>query len=588
MQNQFFINEISCNFNLRKPKVNDKPTNVYCVIYQKGKQHYFATGLKVLPSQWNKRKQIAVVSNTLSPLDNHNNNILNKKIDQLKGFYEEYIKYLCNNPYDTTKLNSFIYKDMVKRENKHTKASYLIERALNIYLSNNQCSENTIRNYKNRLSAFCDYITNCNLNDNIELLTQRGLNNYLEYLQNEASKLTIGQKGGGVSNINQKCQFVALMINDILSNHNEFIDLHIQPVKYKSLNDKRNKDNRSHFPLTTDEIAAIENVTGLNERQTIYRDLFILQCNCGQRTSDLKQLVIGNYTKDAKGFIHLNTKKEKITAYFPETDKIKKLMGKLCSLVYIEEDSHFIKTGDTKINIDKLDRGALYNVAIKAIAKKANLNRIRKYSDPQGRPMEDPIYKIISSHCARHSFATIMRDKGFEANEVCLMLGHADETMVNEVYAHNDENLKTSKLEKAINRVEGKTKDIVKSKINVLQGLFAYDKLKDLEAMKDYNINILPLSNQCTSIIKDTSKLNRAIQLMESAPKEKQKEFIDKVKELDKIIWYIGKHTADTSLYSIYEYKCKCLGIIDKITEVDLLNNIWQQELLQENTDKQI
>ena len=401
---------------------------------------------------------------------------------------------------------------------------------------------------------------------------------------NEANKTKTGKRGGGTADINQKCQFVALMINNILSCKNEFLDLHIQQVKYETIKDKRGKDERSHFYLKTDEIEAFSNVTELNERQRIYKDLFMLQCHCGQRTSDLKQLVIGNYTKDEKGFIHLNTKKENITAYFYETENVKLLMDKLCPLIYIKKGKHLIKTGDTEINIDNLDKGGLYNNAIKEIAKKANLNRIWEYKDSKGTPVSAPIYEIISSHCARHSFATIMRNKGYEADEVCLMLGHADDTMVKEVYAHNDDKIKTNKLEKAIKRVEQKSN--IKEKSSILQALFAYDSLKQLETMKNTGIDILPLSKQCISIIKETSRLDKAIHLFELSPKEKQKEFIDKVKELDKIIWYIGKHTADTSLYSIYEYKCKCFGIIDKITDIDLLNNIWQQELLQENTNK--
>ena len=89
MEQQLFVNEISCNFNLRKPKIVNKPTNVYCVIYVGGKQHYFATGLKVLPSQWDKKKQIAITSNIQSTLDNRNNQILNDKISQLRGYYKE-------------------------------------------------------------------------------------------------------------------------------------------------------------------------------------------------------------------------------------------------------------------------------------------------------------------------------------------------------------------------------------------------------------------------------------------------------------------------------------------------------------------
>ena len=585
MQKQLFINGISCKFNLRKPKEVDKPTNVYCVIYQNGKQHYFATGLKVIPKHWNKKKQIAEVSNSLTTLDNRNNNILNDKINQLRGYYNEYIGYLCSNPDNTDELNNFIYRNMEKKETKY-KATNLLERALEIYTTEKKQNENTIRNYYNRLKAFIKYITNNQLSDNIDLLTQRGLNDYKDYLLNEANKTKTGKRGGGTADINQKCQFVALMINNILSCKNEFLDLHIQQVKYETIKDKRGKDERSHFYLKTDEIEAFSNVTELNERQRIYKDLFMLQCHCGQRTSDLKQLVIGNYTKDEKGFIHLNTKKENITAYFYETENVKLLMDKLCPLIYIKKGKHLIKTGDTEINIDNLDKGGLYNNAIKEIAKKANLNRIWEYKDSKGTPVSAPIYEIISSHCARHSFATIMRNKGYEADEVCLMLGHADDTMVKEVYAHNDDKIKTNKLEKAIKRVEQKSN--IKEKSSILQALFAYDSLKQLETMKNTGIDILPLSKQCISIIKETSRLDKAIHLFELSPKEKQKEFIDKVKELDKIIWYIGKHTADTSLYSIYEYKCKCFGIIDKITDIDLLNNIWQQELLQENTDKQI
>ena len=116
------------------------------------------------------------------------------------------------------------------------------------------------------------------------------------------------------------------------------------------------------------------------------------------------------------------------------------------------------------------------------------------------------------------------------------MLGHADDTMVKEVYAHNDDKIKTNKLEKAIKRVEQKSN--IKEKSSILQALFAYDSLKQLETMKNTGIDILPLSKQCISIIKETSRLDKAIHLFELSPKEKQKEFIDKVKELDNMVYW--------------------------------------------------
>ncbi|QUB62655.1 tyrosine-type recombinase/integrase [Prevotella melaninogenica] len=585
MQKQLFISEISCNFNLRRPKVVNKPTNVYCVVYVGGKQHYFATGLKVLPSQWNKKKQIAEVSNTLTTLDNRNNNILNEKINQLRGYYKEYIEYLCSNPNDTDKLCNFIYKDMNMKKPRETKekATDLLERALEIYKSKSKSlSTATLRGYENKMNAFKKYIKDSKVDDNLKLLTQRGINDYQEYLQREAAKVKVGENGGGKEGINQKCQFIARLINKVLCSNNEFLNLSIQSVKYDLIKrDKKNKENGIHFPLDKEEIRSFSNVTNLNEKQILYRDIFVLQCNCGQRVSDLKQLIMGNYTKNEDNYILLKTQKESTTAYIYETEKIKEILDKLKTHIIDYKGKTCLKAGEYRINLDNLDNDPQYNEAIKLIAEKANLNRNWDYKDAQDRPLSNPIYKIISSHCARHTFATIMRDKGYPADKVCWLLGHADDTMVKQVYAHNDEKLITKQLNETRKTIEREDK----TKTDALQSLFAYDRLKELERMKDNGINILPLSNKCISIIKDTSNLKKAIQLMNTASKEKKEEFINKVKELDKIIWYIAKHTADTTLYSIYEYKIKELGIIDKVTDINLLDYMFEQELRDEEEE---
>lgn len=585
MQKQLFISEISCNFNLRRPKVINKPTNVYCVVYVGGKQHYFATGLKVLPSQWNKKKQIAEVSNTLTTLDNRNNNILNEKINQLRGYYKEYIEYLCSNPNDTDKLCNFIYKDMNVKKPSETKekATDLLERALEIYISRTKSlSPSTLRGYDNKMNAFKKYIKDSKVDDNLELLTQRGINNYQEYLQTEADKVKVGKMGGGKESINQKCQFIAKLINEVLCCTNDFMYLAIQPVKYIALKrNKKNKEEGVHFPLDDKEIKAFGEVTDLNEKQILYRDIFVLQCSCGQRVSDLKQLIMGNYTKDEDNLILLKTQKESTPAYIYETEEIKKILDKLKSYIFDYKGRTCLKAGEYRINLDNLDNDPQYNEAIKLIAEKANLNRIWTYRDAQDRPLSNPIHKIISSHCARHTFATIMRAKGYPADKVCWLLGHADDTMVKQVYAHNDEKLIIEELNDTRKNIEGENK----TKADTLQSLFAYDRLKELERMKDNGINILPLSDKCISIIKDTSNLKKGIQLINAAPKEKKEEFINKVKEIDKIIWYIAKHTADTTLYNIYEYKSKELGIIDKVTDINLLNDMFQQELINEEQE---
>lgn len=576
MQTQLFISAITCNFNLRKPKV-DKPTNVYCVVYQNGKQHYFATGLKVMPEQWNKKKQIAMVSNTLTTLDNRNNNILNDKIKQLKGYYQEYIDYLCNNPDDTDKLYKFIYRDMGK---KGIKASKLMEQALEIYRKDKRnLSSGTINTQNVKLSAFIKYVTDTD-KDDISVLSQQGLNNYKDYLIEEASKIEVGQRGGGIASINQKCQFVALMINEVLSQHNDYLKYRIVPVSYKPIKDERGKEDKSHFSLTKEEIDKIKNCKGLDARQKVYRDIFILQCNCGQRISDVVRYITNtNVVKeviDGQTIVRLGTKKESTTSYFIENEETDYFFNKYKDRIYTEGDQTFIKRdGTVALNVSTIEDSQLYNKSLRQIAEKAKLDRIWEYKDAQGRPLTAPIYQILSSHVGRHTFATIMRAKGYNLDEVCLMLGHSSEDMVKEVYAHNDEAFNSYKIVNAARRIEKKS-----VKPSALQLLFAYDKLKELERMKDDGIDILtlPLCKECVFIIKSTANLVKAKRQIANVDEEKREQFASKVKELHPILWYIGKHTVDTDLYNLYEYKCKELGLTDNITDADQLIQTWQQE----------
>lgn len=64
-----------------------------------------------------------------------------------------------------------------------------MERALDIIISEKELSANTKKNYYNRLNAFKKYIEDSKVDDNLELLTQRGINNYKSYLQEKAKKI---------------------------------------------------------------------------------------------------------------------------------------------------------------------------------------------------------------------------------------------------------------------------------------------------------------------------------------------------------------------------------------------------------------
>lgn len=95
MNEQVFL-EFTLNFNLRQTRLN-KPTIIYALFSFRGKQYKVNIGVKVYPSQWNKRKQIATISNGQTRLDNRNNEIVNKRIRSILASFEENKNYLWKN-----------------------------------------------------------------------------------------------------------------------------------------------------------------------------------------------------------------------------------------------------------------------------------------------------------------------------------------------------------------------------------------------------------------------------------------------------------------------------------------------------------
>ena len=112
MQKQNFIQEINGNYFLRKPK-EKAPTLIYFVVKINKTKIRIATGVKIYPKQWSKKKQRAIISTNYSELDNSNNAIVNSLILHYNRKFNEFKNYLSNNPneidYASSLLKSFMY-----------------------------------------------------------------------------------------------------------------------------------------------------------------------------------------------------------------------------------------------------------------------------------------------------------------------------------------------------------------------------------------------------------------------------------------------------------------------------------------------
>lgn len=438
---QIFYRESKLKFYLRNSH-STHPCQIYLVASVDGKRYRIYTKMKVYASQWDQERQLAVISNIQSKQDNRNNKIANNYLNKLRGYFSEFIEYICNNNVDdiAETLKKFINRDMaIKKIN----LVYIAADALEYYHSYVKPSikDSTKRQSESLLSEFGRFVDTLREKDKtMQIFSQRGLNMYKEYLIDKMnkSKDDDNMRNFGVGQLNRCGAIIALLINKVLVPQEKAPS----PVVWIKVDDPRREDQMGHIPLLDNEVAAIESCSGLTPVEEEYRDVFLLHLECGQRVSDLAKLLTGNYkVKQGKKYkyIVVSTTKENINAIIPITPKVTMLMDKIKNHTFVDPKEFEEKTRGKGNNT--------YNEAIRRIAKKAGLDREIVKIDSTQKEVRKPLYKTLSSHDARCTFITNMIRKGVSPERLCRMTGHANDEMIKRVYAQLT-------VEDEINRIE--------------------------------------------------------------------------------------------------------------------------------------
>lgn len=288
MNGQVFVGEMQATFVLRQPKVS-KPTNVYLICRVQGKQVKLSTGVKVYPDQWNKKKQEAYVSFRLPELDNRNNEITNSRINDLKCCFSDYKKYLCDNPdriVDSLDiLREYIYKDnpnmkQTSRQRRKPTENIILELRKMID-ADTGLEEGSKERYFNVLNTLKSYLESINRQIGWKDLTLSLVKDFEVYVANTPVRGKL-PKSTSVWN-KMSCLLTVLR----KAEQYEKIDFEAANLhKYKK--PKKEEDN-SEVSLSLEEIDRMYSLplAGIEEQ---IRDLFVLQCNIGQRYSDLMLL----------------------------------------------------------------------------------------------------------------------------------------------------------------------------------------------------------------------------------------------------------------------------------------------------------
>ena len=289
--------------------------------------------------------------------------------------------------------------------------------------------DSTKRQNESLLSEFYRFVDTLKARDKtMKIFSQKGLNRYKEYLidKMERSKTDGKKRNFGVGQLNRCGSIIARLINNVLY-PKEIVPNHVDWMKVE---DTRREDQKGHFPLLDNEVTAIENCSGLTPVEEEYRDIFLLQIECGQRVSDLAKILTGKYrVKQGKKFkyIIISTIKENIKAHIPLRPKMRMWMEKVNSHKLI-----------SPVKFEKIVNGkgnGIYNQAIRRIVKKAGLDREIVRINSLLLEVRGPLYEEITNHAARCTFITNMLKKGVSTERLSKMTGHASDEMIKRVYA---------------------------------------------------------------------------------------------------------------------------------------------------------
>lgn len=474
------LNNLTFNLNLREPRAQ-KATPLYLVVKLGDKQIKMPIGIKVLPCWWSKKKQQLNVSPQLNEVEREKLLQYNAVIFDLKAQCQQVFNYLCSEKHDN--IEAFV-KSSIKIDNmanhkaippkRTVTASKLLKEAFEIFYQTQK--QSTIYNNKRLLEHFLTYCKQ--KGDSLNRLTQKGINEYQEYLLHEVDK---GERTLSAKTINQRCMIVVRLINDVLTVKTKFEKHNLKQVRYISIQDKRTNDENKRRALTNDEIKAIEDVQGLSPREQEVRDLFIVEINSGVRVSDLMKLFTHDYTEETingKTIYTIKTQKKGITASVFINATINTIIKKY------EGGFKEIKT--------KPFSEKRYNEGIKRVAQKAGLTSIVEYCDDvAGKKVakQAQLCDILSSHWARHTFITNKILEGYSPKEISQMTGHADTKMIESIYTHITASDKAQNVAKAVERIEAKQTTTTTNDDTTNNALIAQQARENFELKVDNEIS---------------------------------------------------------------------------------------------------
>ena len=542
MKHQLFPKELHGRFFLKSPK-STRPSAINFLIRFNSKLVKLTTHLKIYPEQWNQILQKAYISPILNPIDNHNNSIVNEKIDEIKDRFNKFKLYLCNieKPEDSEvfKLIKEEFKDMARKKSKKEELNEfddIVKVIHDTIYNDTTITTGTCDNYiKKGLPALKFYLSYLEKEENIRItsfksFTTEFFTDFANYIHNN---YTYGDgESYTITTINSLLKYAKSAIILSARAKKQLTEAEISSITIKLFT---NKSAPNHIALRNDEVMLLYNYKATNKHDEEVRDLFLLECTFGHRISDI---------------LRLDQRLDKIGDKYYVTISPQKTPNKKIDVGIIFKIAKEILIDKYQCQLPSITKDKI-NKDIKRIAHEAGItgNELQSFhyqGEATPREFKRPRYECISSHTGRRTFISLLVARGWTYETISKYTGqsvkmveHYDKATDKYIEIYKDslanrpyEIVQLCDEKNLNNNPKQDLNTPITSMENILELLFHTKDLFTIEALNKNKVDVSALKKtaQITKFIED---INRAepykeqfLHFYKSQPEELKAELI--------------------------------------------------------------
>ena len=421
MKHQLFPKELHGRFFLKSPK-STRPSAINFLIRFNSKLVKLTTHLKIYPEQWNQILQKAYISPILNPIDNHNNSIVNEKIDEIKDRFNKFKLYLCNieKPEDSEvfKLIKEEFKDMARKKSKKEELNEfddIVKVIHDTIYNDTTITTGTCDNYiKKGLPALKFYLSYLEKEENIRItsfksFTTEFFTDFANYIHNN---YTYGDgESYTITTINSLLKYAKSAIILSARAKKQLTEAEISSITIKLFT---NKSAPNHIALRNDEVMLLYNYKATNKHDEEVRDLFLLECTFGHRISDI---------------LRLDQRLDKIGDKYYVTISPQKTPNKKIDVGIIFKIAKEILIDKYQCQLPSITKDKI-NKDIKRIAHEAGItgNELQSFhyqGEATPREFKRPRYECITSHTGRRTFISLLVARGWTYETISKYTGQS-------------------------------------------------------------------------------------------------------------------------------------------------------------------